>query len=102
MEALGRDDRQDRRVRRDDAERAYGGGAGGAGVQASGGGTRMTWISEEEGTKIMMEAKAMKNLARRVTTSGGETHGKRTKRAPATSGDGESSSSFPRTRRQGS
>ena len=102
MEELGRDRRQDWRQRLDDAERGYREGASGAGVQANGGGIMR--ISEEEGTRIMMEARAMKNknLARRVTTSGGETHGKRTRRAAATSDDGKSSSSSLRTRMQGS
>jgi hypothetical protein len=98
MEELGRDRRQDWRLRLDDAERAYRRGTGGAGVQAGGLGGGMMRISEEEGTRIIMEARAMKNLARRVTTSGGETHDKRTRRAAVTSDDGESSSSSLHTR----
>ena len=100
VEALGRDDRQDWRLCRDDAKGVYRRGAGGAGAQASGGG--IIRISEEERTKIIMGARAVKNLARRVTTSGGETHGKRTRRVAATSDDGESSSPSLRTRIQGS
>ena len=87
MEELGRDRRQDWCLRLDDAEKAYRRGTSGAGVQANGGG--MMRISEEEGTRIMMEARAMKTIARRVTTSGGETQDKRMRRAAATSDDGE-------------
>lgn len=101
VEALGRDDRHDWRLPGNDATKGvYRRGAGGAGVQASGGGIMR--ITEEEGMMIMMGSRAMKNPARRVTTSGGETHGKRTRRAAATSDDGKSSSSSLRTHIQGS
>ena len=99
MEALGRDDRQDWCLRRDDAKGVYRRGAGGTGAQASGGG--IIQISEEEGKRIMMGARPMKNPARRVTTLGGETHGKRTRRAATTSDDGESSLSSLRRRMPG-
>jgi hypothetical protein len=63
-------------------------------VKSGEGGGRKRWISEQEGTRIMMEtATALKNTRRRVTTSGVEIHGhgKRAKRTAATSDDGESS-----------
>lgn len=53
------------------------------------------WISQDEGTNIMMEATmALKNSTRRVTLSGSESHSKRARMVTNDSNDGESSRFF--------
>ncbi len=90
--ASGDEEHRDWRLRHEGAKAKV--TEGGGWTRASGGRTML--ISEEEGTRIMMGATmASKNLARGVSAPGGETHGKRARRAAATSDDGEPSLPCP-------